>query len=109
MKSSGPYAMQRRLDCPFYGFNGMIEGRIMVDSIEENQCGLITNRYSLCQMEMEEQEPNWHECPLNTEEKARRLEESAGGIQVFPREFQPPTARAWPGLSLKDWMNYILN
>lgn len=105
-KSLELYSEVERPLCPFYGFNGM-HGSLM-DS-KGNQCALITDSFSPCQMEMAEDNPNWHECGFNTEEHRKGLEEVAERVQVFPREFHPPTAKSWAGISLKNWMNYILN
>ena len=102
MKHLKPYFEVGRPHCPFYGFNGMFD--FFTDS-KENQCGLITERYSTCQMEIVEDNPNWHECPLNTEENRKKLEELAKkGAKVFPREFHPPKAKQWKGIPLKDWI-----
>lgn len=109
MKYSGPYAIQTRYDCHFYGLNSIVEGLVMVDSIEKDQCALITKSYRPCQMETEGNSPDWHKCPLNTEGSRKKLEKFAGSIRVFPREFQPPLLKKWSGLSLKEWMHHIFD
>lgn len=105
-KSLEPYSDVERPACPFYGFNEMY-GSLM-DS-KGNQCALITDSFSPCKMEMTEENPNWHECPLNTEGSRKKLEEVAGRMQAFPREFHPIKSKHWEGIPLTDWMNYILN
>ena len=66
--------------CPHYGFNGMIPK--MYISSGGNQCGLITNSHSPCQMEMNKQTPYWNKCLLKKQTTKERLEEIANS-QVF--------------------------
>lgn len=85
----------KRPYCPFYGFSNM--GGSLIDS-KGNQCALITNSYSPCQMEMREEEPNWQSCPLNNTEIRQRLTTISDKAKVFPEELSPN------GVQLKDWM-----
>ena len=100
-----PHSERERTNCPFYGFD-WAHGP-MLDQGRGNQCALITDAYAPCQMEMEDQQPNWNLCQLNTEEKRQELEEIPKA-QVFPKEFHPPGQSEWSGISLGDWMDYIL-
>ena len=86
-----PYAQKDRPKCPFYGFNGMYG--MFMDS-EGNQCALITDSFSPCQMEMAEKTPSWSECPFNTEEKRKDLASVARKMKVFPKGFHPPKQRS---------------
>ena len=38
----------------------------------------------------------------------RDLEKFADIAKIFPNEFHPPNQRSWGGISLREWMNYIL-
>ena len=110
-KLPAPYLEVERHPCPFYGFNGMFRFGDMMDS-EGNQCALITDSYSPCQMEMDGDEPNWNLCPIKqaTPKKyLRRFEESAKRKRAFPREFNPPEQSSWKGIPLSDWMDYVLD
>jgi hypothetical protein len=49
--------------CPFYGFYFSINVGIMVPQ-HGNQCSLIQDSYSPCQMEMQKQAPDWINCPI---------------------------------------------
>ncbi len=99
-----PYIQRSRPHCPFYGFNGMFG--VLMDS-EGNQCALITNVYSPCQMEMKEQTPDWFECPFNTEGHREKLAKVLNDLRVFPKEFHPPGQASWGGVSLINWIRYI--
>ena len=100
-----PYTEKERYPCPFYGFNGMFD--VMIDS-KGNQCALITDSHSPCQMEMQKQRPDWSKCSANTTEITPKLEEVMEKMQVFPDEFRPGDVEHWKGISLKDWMDYVL-
>lgn len=101
-KEIRPYVL--RPDCAFHGFSGMSD--VMMDS-GGNQCALKTDSYSPCQMEMRGNKPYWSECPFNTEENRKYIEENPEKVKVFPRELRPPKAKSWDGISLKDWMRHI--
>ena len=105
-----PYIEKERHPCPFYGFSGM--SKLMFDT-GKNQCALITDSYSTCQMEVQQQEPNWYKCHMNnldtlSDEEFNSLKEQYKNIIVFPEEFHPPDTESWDGISLKDWMAYVL-
>ncbi len=102
-KEIRPYVL--RPDCAFHGFSGMFDG-VMMDS-GGNQCALKTGSYSPCQMEMRGNKPYWSECPFNTEENRKYIEENSEKVRVFPREHRPAKAKKWDGISLKDWRDCI--
>jgi len=99
-----PFKDVERKSCPFYGFNGMYGH--LIDS-EGNECA-ITNSYSPCQMEIAGEKVSWENCYRNTQEVSKKLEEVAEKTMAFPKEFWPPGKSSWKGISLKEWMNYIL-
>jgi len=105
-----PYFEVERPPCPFYGFSGMFGS--LRDS-GGNQCALKKDADSSCVMEMKGEEPNWNLCPIHRQNSSdgngKRLEEISERIQIFPREFRPPKAEHWRGISLKYWMNRFLN
>lgn len=103
-----PYFEVERPPCPFYGFHAT--PNFLVDQ-KGNQCALITDSYSPCQMEMGEEEPNWELCPLRRDdiEILRSLGESAKTAKAFPREFHPPKLRQWEGIPLTEWVDYVSN
>ncbi len=101
-KNSEVYNPKKRPPCPFYGFNGMFGS--LIDQ-EGNQCGLITDSYSPCRMEVNEKTPNWHECPHNTEENRRAIVE--GGLvdmPVLPREFSGLDKK----INLLEWAKHVM-
>jgi len=100
-----PVIEKQRYQCPFYGFH-MAMGMLMDQS--GNQCALITDSYSPCQMEIRSQTPNWNECPLNNEENSRALEKIADQLTIFPEEFHPKEAKSWRGMPFKNWQKYIM-
>lgn len=100
-----PYTPVERTRCAFYGFS--LRGKLMTDS-KGNQCALKTESYDPCQMEIAGNEVRWSSgCPFNTEENRKYIEENSEKVRVFPREFRPPKAKSWDGISLKIWMDYI--
>lgn len=105
-----PYFEKQRPPCPFYGFGYVFNG--ILDT-KGNQCALIKESHTPCQMEVQQQEPNWYKCSMNnldtlSKEELKSLKEKYKNVRVFPLEFQPPDAKPWKGISLADWMKYIL-
>lgn len=82
-----PYYERARHPCPFYGFNGMY-GRLMDQN--GNQCALLRESHSPCQMEVEGNTPNWENCPFNNDLSRRDIEREAPKVRAFPKEFWPP-------------------
>ena len=77
-----------------------------------NQCGLKTDVYSACQMEIDGDKPGWSKCPFNTKENGKKIAGNLEKIKVFPREFRPSEnpkekGESWEGILLKDWMIYM--
>jgi len=77
-----------------------------VDS-EGNQCGLLVESYSPCQLE--NHEPNWKECPFNTKESRENLAKIIGKVRIFPNEFKPQKSESWKGILMRNWIEYINN
>jgi hypothetical protein len=69
--------------CPFYGFNCF--GEILMDS-EGNQCALMMNSISPCQMEMQDLLPDWEKCSFNIKENALAIEKMMDVCKIFPKE-----------------------
>jgi len=105
-KELKPTTPKPRHDCPFYGFH--LARGMFIDS-KGNQCAVIINSYSPCQMGMAGQTPNWSECGFNTEESRRSMAKYANELVVFPDEFYPKGAKSWRGISLKEWLEYVRN
>jgi len=100
-----PVFSKERYQCPFYGFH-MVRGMLMDQS--GNQCALITDSYSPCQMEIRRQTPNWNECQFNDEKNSEALEKIADQLTIFPNEFHPEGSKSWEGMPFKDWQEYIM-
>ena len=103
MESLTPVMDKKRPSCPFYGFY-MAPG-VLLDS-EGNQCALIINSYSPCQMEMLARNPDWKKCPHNNIENKKKLE-YLSGFSVFPKEFWPEGKTSWDGMPFEDWQEYV--
>jgi len=99
------YFEKERPVCPFYGFNGMFGG--LIDS-RGNQCALVKKSYSPCQMELDGETPDWHNCPLNTE-GAIEAHFGSMDIRAFPKELRPSEDGGWSGVSLEDWIRHIVD
>lgn len=104
-----PYRDTQRHPCPFYGFNGMFGN--FFDQ-KGNQCGLLRDSYSPCQMDPSGERSNWEECSLNNPMSREFFEENASRIKIYPEEFWPRDregvkAQSWEGITLKQWMDYI--
>jgi len=94
-----PVNKVKRPPCPFYGFYKT--GSIFMDQ-EGNQCPLILNSYSPCQMEIDRINPDWEKCLLNNPKFMSQLEKFAEVFLFFPREFSE-------GILFKDWKNYVMS
>ena len=93
---------RKRPPCPFYGFNQVYEA--LIDS-KGNQCGLIENSCTPCQMEIGGYEPDWHKCPLNVKENDGILVRILD-IKVFPNEIKQK--HPWSGVLFRDWMKHVM-
>ena len=101
-----PFIEIQRYRCPFYGFGRI--ANVFMDSCG-SQCALIVNSHESCKMEMNDQIPDWNQCPLNSEENKKRVEKIIKSSLIFPEEFQPYDQPSWDGLSFKEWMGYVMN
>jgi hypothetical protein len=57
----------RAVDCPFYGHHLVkVEGRLPFLRLDQdgNECALIVDAYSPCQMEIDGRDPDWKKCPI---------------------------------------------
>jgi hypothetical protein len=99
------YVEKQRYPCHFYGFFGGMG--VMIDQ-EGNQCALITDSYSPCIMQIDNQTPEWHKCSFNTEKSRENLVKALKNVKIFPNEFRPPEAKSWEGINFfPDWAKYI--
>ena len=90
--------------CPFYGFVGT--GPLLMES-RGPQCGL-AGEHRRCQMFLNDEEPNWNNCPYNCEENAADITERLDTVHVNARILRPPEASAWRGVLLGDWFKYVM-
>jgi len=106
-KSLKPVIKKPRHRCPFYGFFHARSTDVLIDQ-QGNQCALIVTSYSPCQMEFRKQTPDWDKCSLNAEKDKEIIEEMMDSCRVFPDEFMPEDRSKWAGLSLREWMEYVM-
>ena len=104
-KKLEPYYKKERPPCPFYGFDGTNK-RVYFGS-KGNQCALITERYTLCQMEKEGDTPDWRGCPFNTQENREAISKLLDHLRIYPGEFQPPSGKGIRGITLRAWFEYL--
>lgn len=96
-----PIYHRARHRCPFYGFRlGDLDN--LTDS-GGNQCAVVSEVRSSCQMEWKGDTPNWSECPFNKPENQKRFESINDSCRVFPREFSPD------GLPFGEWLEYVMS
>ena len=103
-----PVSPKSRHRCPFYGFYYGGIPNIFMDQ-KGNQCALIMASHSPCQMEVTEQAPNWNMCAFNTKKNRELLENLKESSKVFPEEFFPKNRKEWDGISLGEWMRYVMS
>ncbi len=104
-----PYFEKNRHACPFYGFHMAFEGfNAMIDQ-SGNQCALIKDSYSPCQMEIQNLAPCWKKCSFATSDNIDLLNKIEKIVIVFPDEFRPPGAKSWRGITMKQWIEYMKN
>ena len=90
--------------CPFYGFH-FFENNFYDQN--GNQCPFITKRYAPCQMEINDEIPDWDKCRFfNTEENRVIVGEIFTKTRILPKEFQPEDGSDWVMI---DWVSYIMN
>ncbi len=93
--------------CPFYGFAMVGKTPILMDQ-KGNQCPLIRNSYSPCQMEVNDRTPNWNDCPLNSEENSVLVERIEREYKIFPRELWSRKDKRWKGISFSEWKKKVM-
>jgi hypothetical protein len=59
-------------------------------------------------MEVRGDTPNWESCLFNNEMSRGDIEEEAPKLRAFPKEFWPPGKRKWGGISLKQWIDHVM-
>jgi hypothetical protein len=89
--------------CPFYGFLTVYGG---MRDIQDNRCGLATSLYP-CEMEQGGNVVNWDKCPFNIGHVREEIE-GMGEFRVFPDELNSPQGGWSPGISLKGWIEHLL-
>jgi len=100
-----PLFKKRRPRCPFYGFYGAMG--VFLDQ-KGNQCSLIVDSYSPCQMEKEGDAPDWNLCPFNNRDNQPIIKQITKTWRVFPDEFQPLKKSEWKGIPFKKWFKYVM-
>ncbi len=96
-----------RYPCPFYGFFCGVAGGILMDQ-EGNQCALIVDSYSPCQMQSPIQTPDWTKCLFNDEQGKELIELFKRHYRVGAKEFWPKNVSSWQGLSFAQWYEYVM-
>ena len=91
--------------CPFYGFHYAMGA--LIDS-NGNQCAMIVDSYSPCQMERNGEEIDWNNCKLNNERTEARLQGSLEEASVFPKELKPEGVSTWSGIPFGEWYAGII-
>ncbi len=99
------YTPQEKSDCPFHGFK-VVAGSMV--EIGGNRCAL-KEPGNLCQKDIMGNLSSWVGCSLNTKITKSIIEINSEKIKVFSKEFFPPEAESWKGISLGVWMEYITN
>lgn len=99
------YTRQEEPDCAFFGFKAV--GNYMVES-GGKLCAL-AEPPGLCQGGIMGNPSSWLVCPLNTRINRSLIEMNSEKIKVFPKEFYPPDARFWEGITLKKWLECRAN
>ena len=69
--------------CPFYGYHFSERAGLLLDN-GGNQCGLITDGYSPCRMEIDGLRVDWNVCPLNNRENSERFNRMLENSSVLP-------------------------
>jgi len=102
-----PVRAKPRYACPFYGFSRISAESFMLDQAG-NQCGLLTDEFFPCQMELAGQTPDWETCPLNSEVNKFAVRKIRNNLTVFPEELRPKRAKAWRGMPFCQWFSYVM-
>ena len=100
-----PTFEKKRYPCPFYGF---YTGPGALLDQKGNQCALMVDSYSPCQMGLQEQTPDWNKCRFNNEKNKRVIETIIEESRIYPDEFFPAGAKSWKGIPLKVFADYVM-
>ena len=100
-----PTFNKERYKCPFYGFSHPLMG--MFRDQDGNQCPLY-EEYTPCQMEIENQTPNWEKCLINNKENGDIINRIINSHRFAPREFWPKGKSSWKGLQFERWTEYVM-
>jgi len=108
-----PKYKKERPKCPFYGFFFLRLGKSthgkMMDQ-DGNQCPFL-GPYKPCLMIISGKDPNWNRCPIKMNGSNEEIIQKFKKTSVFfPKEFCPPgkPPSSWEGISMEDWMDYIM-
>jgi hypothetical protein len=61
------------MSCPFYGYCAIPRQELLIES-HGNQCGLISEAYAPCRMEIAGEHVDFHACELSGSARAREYE-----------------------------------
>ena len=91
--------VEENAKCPFYGFMTMMNS--LTDQ-QGNQCALVTDRYSPCEMEMEKETPCWDKCGYNLQNEGfvDKLEELDFTVSIKGRSEDVP---------IRTWYNHVMH
>jgi len=93
--------------CPFYGFSSPSpEFPALMDSAG-NQCALVADSLSPCQMEKSGQTPNWEECPIKQQQGAKILE-LMQKVRVYPSDSHPQAICPKGGIPFGEWKAQVM-
>ena len=98
MRNDIEFENKNRCRCPFYGFYLAIESGLLLDE-KGDRCALVTDSYSPCKMQINNETPDWAGCGFNHVENKGILEKIIN-FRVFPDEFEE-------GMSFKEWVEYL--
>lgn len=102
---------KERERCPFYGFSGECAamGFKTFTETRGNQCALLADSHSPCQMGYKGQTVDWDKCSLNDEERRGQLELMMDQFSVCPEELWPKGKASWDGIPLRVWLVYVMS
>lgn len=60
-------------------------------------------------MELSVGSPDWGKCPYHTKRREAIIEKFGDSIRVFPEELRPNDVTSWEGITLRQWIKYVLN
>tara|TARA_Y100000034_G_C6888479_1_gene408324 strand:+ start:1185 stop:1526 length:342 start_codon:yes stop_codon:yes gene_type:complete len=100
--------MTEGYQCPFYGFSNLPQNTLIYSG--GNQCALITNSFSPCQMEMRKETPDWTKCNFNQDDAETRsgLEKIFNNVNVWLTEHHPEGTKGTETLPFKQWYDEVM-